>query len=126
MIDKLGLTDDRLTGLVMLAGKRKICSMGYTIEKRHYANKCDAAVASAWCTVPPTTSVTSRTPRRRTDIRDGINAIEAKATSGKREVTDDEKTQLDTLFARTEIVDPSDQSDETSTQRCHWREEITA
>lgn len=29
----------------MLAGKRKMCSRGYTIEKRHYANKCDAAVA---------------------------------------------------------------------------------
>ena len=30
----------------MLAGKRKICSKGYTIEKRDYQNKCDAAIAT--------------------------------------------------------------------------------
>ena len=29
----------------MMNGKRKVCSRGYTIEKRHYAHKVDAAVA---------------------------------------------------------------------------------
>ncbi|MEP7114608.1 MAG: terminase TerL endonuclease subunit, partial [Ilumatobacteraceae bacterium] len=37
--------DDEAFTRHVLAGKRKICSSGYTIEKREYRNKCDAAVA---------------------------------------------------------------------------------
>jgi phage terminase large subunit-like protein len=36
--------DDQLTRHV-LAGKRRYCSHGFTIEKIQYANKCDAAIA---------------------------------------------------------------------------------
>ena len=36
--------DEQLT-LHVLAGKRRYCARGFTIEKRSFANKCDAAIA---------------------------------------------------------------------------------